>query len=288
MGLTDMGLLRLKSSTKYAAVRVRNPRARSDDLVIEEIEDEVLIYDFRNKRAHCLGATAARVWRACDGNSEVDALSEALQLDTEVVTKALDELDALELLDTDGLQVVQTGNGNGNGITRRQLTRRSVGVGTGLLAAPMVYTINVSTAWAASPIPFQCQLYSTRSCGESAGCGSIAGCCCCCNSGGSCKICSAESFCHEGGQVCPNPGEEPDCTNVGRIRPASPQGCCGVAGADNCGCGFGPQARCCEPATGNPCVPGSSGTCVPCCAGQPLTATAPLGCCTSNTTNNCD
>ena len=152
------------------AMPVQKPRARSDDLVIEEVDDELLVYDSTNKRGHCLGATAARVWRACDGYSDVSALSEALELDAEVVSQALDELDALELLDTQGVKVVQAGSGNGDGLTRRQLARRSARVGAGIAAAPLVYSINVSSAMAlATPTPFQCALYTVQSCGTSSG-----------------------------------------------------------------------------------------------------------------------
>ena len=148
---------------------VQKPRARTDDLVIEEVDDELLVYDSTNKRGHCLSATAARVWRACDGYSDVSALSEALELDAEVVSQALDELDALELLDTQGMKVVQAGSGNGDGLTRRQLARRSATVGAGIAAAPLIYSINVSSAMAlATVIPFQCQLFTTQSCGTQA------------------------------------------------------------------------------------------------------------------------
>ena len=156
---------------------VQKPRARTDDLVIEEVDDELLVYDSTNKRGHCLSATAARVWRACDGHSDVSALSEALELNAEVVSQALDELEALELLDTQGVKVVQAGSGNGDGLTRRQLARRSATVGAGIAAAPLVYSINVSSAMAlATPTnPFQCALFTTQACGTSSGCGAIVG-----------------------------------------------------------------------------------------------------------------
>jgi len=41
--------------------------ARREDLVIQELPGEVLLYDPRNHRAHCLNRPAAAVWRACDG-----------------------------------------------------------------------------------------------------------------------------------------------------------------------------------------------------------------------------
>lgn len=48
-----------------------NPMARQNGLVVQEMPDEVLVYDLDTNKAHCLNQSAARVWRACDGNSSV-------------------------------------------------------------------------------------------------------------------------------------------------------------------------------------------------------------------------
>jgi hypothetical protein len=44
------------------------PRMRAYALVIDDLPDEVLVYDLERHQAHCLNHTAALVWRACDGN----------------------------------------------------------------------------------------------------------------------------------------------------------------------------------------------------------------------------
>jgi hypothetical protein len=36
-------------------------------LVINELTDEVLVYDLKRDKAHCLNQTAAAVWKLCDG-----------------------------------------------------------------------------------------------------------------------------------------------------------------------------------------------------------------------------
>jgi len=48
-----------------------NPMARTNGLVVQEMPDEVLVYDLDTNKAHCLNQSAARVWRACDGTSSV-------------------------------------------------------------------------------------------------------------------------------------------------------------------------------------------------------------------------
>jgi hypothetical protein len=40
-------------------------------LVINELTDEVLVYDLKRDKAHCLNQTAAAVWKLCDGQRTV-------------------------------------------------------------------------------------------------------------------------------------------------------------------------------------------------------------------------
>ncbi|MFN0138551.1 MAG: PqqD family protein [Pyrinomonadaceae bacterium] len=49
-----------------------NPVARQKDLVVQEMPDEVLVYDMNTNKAHCLNPSAAFVWRACNGNNSVE------------------------------------------------------------------------------------------------------------------------------------------------------------------------------------------------------------------------
>ena len=47
------------------------PRARQDELVVEELSDETLVYDLKRHKANCLNRTAALVWQDCDGQTSV-------------------------------------------------------------------------------------------------------------------------------------------------------------------------------------------------------------------------
>lgn len=47
------------------------PISRQKRLVIQELPDEVLIYDLDRDKAHCLNQAAAFVWRQCDGRTTV-------------------------------------------------------------------------------------------------------------------------------------------------------------------------------------------------------------------------
>jgi len=287
-----VGLLSGRSKGNHAKLRTTMPQARDEGLVIEEFGDELLIYDEKTKSAHSLGATATKVWRACDGTTDIDAIAYRLDMSETEIQYALDELDGLRLLEA-GITVVQSGKSKDSGITRRQMTMRSAKAGVAVVAAPLVYSVNVAPAFAAiTPTPFGCNLYTVQSCGSSTACGLIFGCCCCCQGGGDCKTCGATAFCNKGTQPC-NPtqggGFGDHCSSVGST-PLDVRGCCGVTGSKQCGCGFGPEAGCCNKNTGADCTPNSADqNCFPCCHGEVLVenVNSVPGCCVSAFANCC-
>ena len=60
------------------------PRARKDDLLIQDLEDEVLIYDLKVDKAHCLNRAAATVWRHCNGRNTTAQLASHLKRELKV------------------------------------------------------------------------------------------------------------------------------------------------------------------------------------------------------------
>ncbi len=56
----------------------RLPQARYKQLLVQDLEDEILVYDLRSHRAYCLNAMAARIWKACDGKTTVAAIAAQL------------------------------------------------------------------------------------------------------------------------------------------------------------------------------------------------------------------
>jgi Coenzyme PQQ synthesis protein D (PqqD) len=165
------------------------PLARSEDLVIEEVGDELLVADRANNRAHSLNAFAARVWQACDGETTTEELVTKLDSDRDAVAHALAELSDCELLERTGPPIV----GNG-GMTRRDLGVRAAQVGAA--AAIISVALPVAEA-AATPTPAQCLLYTDLDCDN---CTNICGCCCCGQGGGgatepACKTCYTIAGC---------------------------------------------------------------------------------------------
>ena len=50
---------------------LQNPISRQNGLVVQEMPDEVLVYDIDSNKAHCLNQSAAFVWKSCDGSNSV-------------------------------------------------------------------------------------------------------------------------------------------------------------------------------------------------------------------------
>ena len=84
--------------------RALMPRARQDELVVEELQDETLVYDLKRHKAHCLNRTSELVWQHCDGRTTVAELAALLErqlkipADEAVVWMALDRLGRAHLL----------------------------------------------------------------------------------------------------------------------------------------------------------------------------------------------
>ena len=120
------------------------PLARTDALVIKELQDEVLVYDLQRHKAHCLNSTAASVWRRCDGKLTVPDMTRLLEKEVktpvkdEVVWLALQQLDKFHLLQNRATRPSAT-----PGLSRRELVR---GIGVTALLLPAIISIIAPTA----------------------------------------------------------------------------------------------------------------------------------------------
>jgi len=118
------------------------PRARQNDLLIQEVLDETLVYDQHTHQAHCLNNSAAIIWKACDGNTSVSALARLVGTDLDndaahlLVANALGELERNGLLMPGALPPTPA-------ISRRELIAR---IGLTALALPLITSIAAPTA----------------------------------------------------------------------------------------------------------------------------------------------
>lgn len=75
------------------------PTARTHDLVLTELGDELLVYDLRRDALHYLKPSAASVWRACDGTRSIRDVAVDLGESPETVEAILLQLADALLLD---------------------------------------------------------------------------------------------------------------------------------------------------------------------------------------------
>jgi len=74
--------------------------ARLDHLVVNEVGDEVLVYDQTTHAIHHLNAASTTVWRGCDGHTPVAGIAMSAGLTEETVRMALAKLADAGLLTT--------------------------------------------------------------------------------------------------------------------------------------------------------------------------------------------
>jgi hypothetical protein len=121
------------------------PRMRQQGLIIDDLPDEVLVYDTDRQTAHCLNRTAALVWRGCDGHTSATEIARRLQAELdapfneELVWLALDQLEKLHLLEHSVSVPAQYTR-----LSRRQLIR-SLGFAAAV-TVPVVTSILAPTA----------------------------------------------------------------------------------------------------------------------------------------------
>jgi hypothetical protein len=119
------------------------PVARKNDLVIQELQDEILVYDTKSNKAHCLNETASTVWKFCDGKNTVSDINDLIKIQTgakvpeNLIWLAIDQLNERELLE-------EKFESRFAGQNRREILKK-IGLAT-VVALPIVATITAPTA----------------------------------------------------------------------------------------------------------------------------------------------
>lgn len=139
------------------------PKARTEHLVWERIENELVVYDQLNHVAHCLSSDAAAVWELCDESLSEAEIATELGLSRETVERAVDSLRECRLLDLEPVPAP--------GYSRRQAAIRLARIGGAALAGPLVYSVDVGSAAAkASHLAAGCMITTCGTCTGTSGC----------------------------------------------------------------------------------------------------------------------
>jgi hypothetical protein len=121
--------------------KMKNPQfpvARKSGLVVQEVPDEVLVYDLEANKAHCLNRTAAMVWKSCDGNRSVSDIARSVGAESgvnvsdDLVWLALDQLNESNLLEREV-------RANFGGRSRREVIK-TIGLST-MIAIPVIASL---------------------------------------------------------------------------------------------------------------------------------------------------
>lgn len=116
------------------------PVSRKSNLVIQELENEVLIYDLSQNKAFSLNETSAIIWEACTGENSVSDIKKQInnQLNASVsedfVWLALEQFKKDNLLENANDIFIDFG-----GLSRREVIRR-IGLSS-LAAIPIITTL---------------------------------------------------------------------------------------------------------------------------------------------------
>jgi len=120
------------------------PVGRKDNIVVQELNGEVLVYDLGTHKALCLNETSSIIWAACDGTRDVSAIREYATaklnstVNDDLVWLALDQLKKENLV-----KDAPDAKAYFGGLSRREVVKR-IGIGaavaipliTGLVAPP--------------------------------------------------------------------------------------------------------------------------------------------------------
>lgn len=159
-----------------------NPRGLFSNIVVQNLEDELLIYNLETHQAYSLNSISARIWNLCDGNHNVSDISRKLSRDShqavpeELVVFALNDFQKENLLSAPWKPEAEFSK-----LSRREVIRK-VGF-TSMAALPVITSLIAPTAaHAASTCPLAARGVScTCSNGAGSSCASAAcaaGCTC--------------------------------------------------------------------------------------------------------------
>lgn len=157
----------------------QKPAARKEGLVIQEMPDEVLVFDLETNKAHCLNETAAFVWKACDGKNSVADITKLFgnqsgtPVQENLVWLAIDQLNENNLLEEEL-------KADFNGQSRREVIKK-IGLAA-VVALPIISSLVAPTA----ALAVNCSGVNGTTCALSTGSSVCCGGVCCQPATGAC------------------------------------------------------------------------------------------------------
>lgn len=113
------------------------PQIRRNGLVVQEMPDEVLVYDLNTNKAHCLNESAAVVFHACDGTNSISDIVMSFEKNGNKVTEDFVWL-AIDGLNENGLLEAGTAS-HFAGQSRRDVLKK-IGLAS-IIAVPVIASL---------------------------------------------------------------------------------------------------------------------------------------------------
>lgn len=119
------------------------PAVKKENIVVQELDNEILIYDLIDNKAFCLNEASAIIWQLCDGTKTVSEISQTAgkklnsKISEDFVWLALDQFKKDKLIATEYESVFQ-------GMSRREVIRK-VGFAS-MVALPIVASMIAPTS----------------------------------------------------------------------------------------------------------------------------------------------
>jgi hypothetical protein len=132
------------------------PLTKTENIVVQNLESELLIYNLITNKVFCLNETSAVVYQACDGKTAFEDFKSKSHLTDETIFLALDLLKKENLLDENFVSPLQ-------GMNRRKVVK-IIGK-TSLIAIPIISSLMAPTSGMAA-----------STCGGASPAGTILGC----------------------------------------------------------------------------------------------------------------
>lgn len=115
------------------------PKAQKQNIVIQELENETLIYDLNINKAFCLNSTSAMIWQLCNGEKTVAEIADLMSKDLKMSVS--EDFVWLAINDLQKENLVEFGNNKPflKGKSRRELIRK-IGFAS-MVALPIVSSL---------------------------------------------------------------------------------------------------------------------------------------------------
>lgn len=117
----------------------RLPKAKTENFVVQDLNDGILIYNLANNKAFSLNQTSAIIYQSCDGKTTIEELKTKSGFTEDLVHLTLAELNKMGFVEMPSDYVSSL-----DGMSRREAVKK-VGLAT-MIALPIITSVTAPSA----------------------------------------------------------------------------------------------------------------------------------------------